>query len=64
MHVCVYLLFLKRLKSPLPTVCPVPAELGLDSAVLVDRSIYGRFLLFSTASIWVWIICCGDCLAF
>ena len=58
---CVCLHFVKCLKSPLPTVCPVPAELGLDCAVLVDKSLYGRFLNLSPVGIWVWIICCGDC---
>lgn len=60
-HVCVCVRFMKCLKSPLSTVCPVPAELGLDSAVLVDKSIHGSFLSLSAAGIWVWIICCGDC---
>ena len=58
---CMCLHFVKCLKSPLPTVCPVPAELGLDCAVLVDKSLYGRFLNLSPVGIWVWIICCGDC---
>lgn len=50
-HVCVCLRVMKRLKSPLSTVCPVPAELGLDSAVSVDKSIHGSFLSLSTAGI-------------
>lgn len=60
MRVCgwVCLHFLDYLRS-LPTVYPVPAALGLNSAVLLDKSIYDKFLNLSTIDTWVCVIVMG-----
>lgn len=57
--VCVYVHFLNFLRSSLSTGCPVSAELGLDSTVLVDKSFYGRLLNLSTVDICSWVSLCG-----
>lgn len=51
-----YLHFLNYLRSPLPTGCPFPSELGLDCPVVVDKALYSRVFNVSTIEIWGRII--------
>lgn len=51
-----YAHFLNYRRSPLPTGCPFPSELGLDCPVVADKALYSRVFSVSTMEIWGRII--------